>query len=61
MSEKLEVLVLRDFYKTGKGENARGLAGDKIYVSPELAEYLSERNLVEVIIDDGEEEEQWQQ
>ena len=54
MSELIEVLVLRDFYKTGKGEDARGFAGDKICVSPALAELLSERNLVEVVSDDEE-------
>ena len=55
MTDKIEVLVLRDFYKTGKGEDARGFAGDKIYVSAALAECLSERNLVEVVFDDEEE------
>jgi len=52
----IEVKVLRDFYKTGVGEDARGLKGDIIMVSPKLAEWLSERNLVEVVIDDDDEE-----
>ena len=61
MSEKITVRCLRDFYKSGKGENARGFKGDLIEVSPKLAEYLSERNLVEVVFDDSEEEQTWQQ
>ena len=51
----IEVLVLTDFAKTGKGENARGFAGDKIWVTPQLAEWLSERNIVSVIVEDDEE------
>lgn len=53
---KIEVRVLRDFYKTGVGEDAKGFKGDLIMVSPNLAEWLSERNLVEVVIDDDDEE-----
>ena len=56
MSEQIEVLVLKDFYKTGKGENARGFAGDKIWVTPQLAEWLSERNIVSVVFDEDDEE-----
>ena len=51
MNEIITVKVLRDFYKVGTGEEARGLAGDFIDVSPALAEWLAERNLVEVVID----------
>ena len=61
MTELIEVLVLKDFYKSGKGENARGFAGDKIRVSPALAEWLSERNIVEVVLEEEEEIELWQQ
>jgi len=51
----IEVLVLTDFAKTGKGESARGFAGDKIWVSAKLAEWLAEKNIVEIIIEDDEE------
>ena len=55
MTETITVKVLRDFNKGGRGENARGFKGDVIEVSPALAEFLSERNLVKVVLDSDEE------
>ena len=55
MTETITVKVLRDFNKTGVGEDARGFKGDTIKVSPALAEFLSERNLVKVVLDNDEE------
>ena len=57
MSELILVHVKQDFYKTGKGENARGFKGDYLEVSPALAEYLEERNIVEVVLFDEDDEE----
>ena len=55
MKELITVKVLRDFNKTGRGEDASGFKGDVIEVSPALAEFLSERNLVKVVLDNDEE------
>ena len=62
--DRILVLCKQDFYKIGKGENAKGFKGDVIAISPALAEFLAEKNIVEVlydvleiIIDDEEKEE----
>jgi hypothetical protein len=53
MKELIKVRCLMDFVKGGVGENIRGFKGDILDVSPELAEYLAERNMVEVLFEEN--------
>jgi len=64
MNDTLSVICLMDFYKSGKGENAKGLSGEIIQVSPALAEFLIEKNIVvlyDEIYSDNAEQNTWQQ
>lgn len=54
MSETIKVICKMDFAKNGVGENAHGFKGQIIEVSPKLAEFLADKNIVDVILDEDE-------
>ena len=56
------VRILRTFSKHGVGHDLRAREGERIYVSPEMADYLEDNNLAEVLFEEDENEDNtWRQ